>query len=201
MVDQRELVTQRVLSTIHRNSLLIRGSTESGRTAILMQLRHKLAAANQPEAVFYPVYVDLRDVPEPELFFRVSEAVHDQLNYARSERGNGKDHPYSHRDLAADFRRIVVSLRSHSRSEARLVLLVDGIDRLNTCNPRTTQRVRSLFMAGLAENLVMVATAEAIDRHWEQESSPWYNFFEELEIDSVERSRSDRDRMQPDDPR
>jgi hypothetical protein len=56
-------------------------------------------------------------------------------------------------------------------------------------------------MAGLAENLVMVATAEAIDRHWEQESSPWYNFFEELEIDSVERSSSDRDRMQPDDPR
>jgi hypothetical protein len=139
-------------------------------------------------------------VPEPELFLRVSEAVHEQLDFARSERGNGKDQPYSHRDLAADFRRIVVSLRSQSRCAARLVLLVDGIDRLNTCNPRTTQRVRSLFMAGLAENLVMVATAEAIDRHWEQESSPWYNFFEELELGSSDEPGSDRDRMQADDP-
>jgi hypothetical protein len=191
---------QRVLSTIQRNSLLIRGSTESDRTTILLQLKHRLAGANQPGAVFHPVYIDLHEVPEAELFFRVSEAVHDQLNFARSERGNGKDRPYSHRDLAADFRRIIVSLRSLSKGEARLVLLVDGIDRLNTCNPRTTQRVRSLFMAGLAENLVMVATAETIDRHWKQESSPWYNFFDEFELDSGYGQRPDRDRMQPDDP-
>jgi len=61
-------------------------------------------------------------------------------------------------------------------------LLVDGIDELNHYDPRTTQRVRSLFMASLAENLVMVASAVEIDKHWEQEGSPWYNFFEEIEI-------------------
>jgi hypothetical protein len=37
-------------------------------------------------------------------------------------------------------------------------------------------------MASLAENLVMVASAVEIDKHWEQEGSPWYNFLEEIEI-------------------
>jgi hypothetical protein len=50
-------------------------------------------------------------------------------------------------------------------------------------------------MAGLADTLVMVATAQEIDRHWEQESSPWYNFFEELELGPVDAAGSDRDRM------
>jgi hypothetical protein len=68
-----------------------------------------------------------------------------------------------------------------------LVLLVDGIDELNSYAPQTTQRVRSLFMAGLEGNLVMVATAVEIDRHWEQEGSPWYNFFEEIELRPLDR--------------
>jgi hypothetical protein len=37
-------------------------------------------------------------------------------------------------------------------------------------------------MASLDGNLVMVATAVEIDKQWEQEGSPWYNFFEEIEV-------------------
>jgi hypothetical protein len=200
MPDQRELVTQRVLSTIHRNSLLLMGSSQSRRTDTLLQLKQKLADTDQPGHSFYPIYIDLREVRECDLFQRVSDAVHEHFGFARPERGRGTGRPYTHRDLAADFRRIIVRLRSHDKDAARLVLLVDGIDRLNTFSPRTTQRVRSLFMAGLAENLVMVATAQEIDHHWEQESSPWYNFFEELELGPVDPAGSDRDRMPRDGP-
>jgi hypothetical protein len=85
--------------------------------------------------------------------------------------------------------------RKRGTGQARLVLLVDGIDELNHYAPRTTQRVRSLFMAGLDGHLVMVATAVAIDKRWEQEGSPWYNFFEEIELPAVDHEQRVRDRM------
>jgi hypothetical protein len=53
-------------------------------------------------------------------------------------------------------------------------------------------------MASLAENLVMVASAIEIDKHWEQEGSPWYNFFEEIELLPTEVIHRDRDRMRRD---
>ena len=37
-------------------------------------------------------------------------------------------------------------------------------------------------MASFDGSLVMVATAVAIDKRWEQEGSPWYNFFEEIDL-------------------
>ncbi len=105
-----------------------------------------------------------------------------QLSFASPTKVERFGGSYGHRDLANDFRAVIRTLRESSVSEIRLVLLVEGIDELNTYHPRTTQRVRSLFMASLDGNLVMVATAVEIDKHWEQEGSPWYNFFEEIEL-------------------
>jgi len=50
-------------------------------------------------------------------------------------------------------------------------------------------------MAGLDGNLVMVATAIEIDKQWDQEGSPWYNFFEEIELPAVDHEQIVRDRM------
>jgi hypothetical protein len=86
---------------------------------------------------------------------------------------------------------VIRALARNSREDVRLVLLVDGIDEVNRYDPRTAQRVRSLFMAGFSENLVMVATAVEIDKRWEQEGSPWYNFFEEIELDRDNRDDHD----------
>ena len=105
-----------------------------------------------------------------------------QLSFASPTKVERFGASYSHRDLAKDFRSVIRTLRESSVTEIRLVLLVDGIDELNTYDPRTTQRVRSLFMASLDGSLVMVATAVEIDKHWDQEGSPWYNFFEEIEV-------------------
>jgi hypothetical protein len=50
-------------------------------------------------------------------------------------------------------------------------------------------------MTNLAENLVMVASAIEIDKRWEQEGSPWYNFFEEIDIPLIDQGASSQDRM------
>jgi len=178
----RERLIRRILSTIHNNSILLCGEPGSGKTDLLLHLRGCLSDLDDPAAKFFPVYIDLRGVPERLLFATVADAVLGQLAFAPPSKVSRFGSDYGHRHLANDFRGMILTLTERSLKPARLVLLVDGIDELNHYDPRTTQRVRSLFMASLAENLVMVASAVEIDKHWEQEGSPWYNFFEEIEL-------------------
>ncbi len=65
-------------------------------------------------------------------------------------------------------------------------MLIDEIDELNGYSYRTNQKLRGLFMRGFADQLVAVAAGVGIARQWEHEGSPWYNFFEELEVGPVD---------------
>jgi DNA polymerase III delta prime subunit len=199
MHSVRERTIRRILSTIHNNSILVCGPPGSGKTSMLLELKGHLATGGDPATEFFPVFVDLRGGPERLLFATAAAAVNEQLAemplYCRMTEIADPKLDYSHRDLANDLRSVLRMLTKRSAGKARLVLLVDGIDELNRYAPRTTQRVRSLFMAGLDGNLVMVATAVAIDKRWEQEGSPWYNFFEEIELPAVDQGKIVRDRM------
>jgi len=186
---ERERLIRRILSTIHNNSILLSGRPGSGKTSILLHLKERLTTGGDPATEFFPVFISLHDVPERLLFATVAGAVLGQLAPTALSATTRLDSDYGHRDLANDFRSVIRALGERSSKQARLVLLVDGIDELNNYDPRTTQRVRSLFMASLAENLVMVASAVEIDKHWEQEGSPWYNFFEEIELPAAPRER------------
>ncbi len=180
--EEREQLIRRVLSSIHNNSILLCGASGTGKTALLFQLKERLATCGDPNTDFFPVYIDLHGIPERLLFATVARAVFGQLAQLPASRAASFGADYGHRDLANDFRTVIRTLNTRSPRRARLALLVDGIDELNHYDPRTTQKVRSLFMASLAENMVMVASAVKIDKHWEQEGSPWYNFFEEIEL-------------------
>jgi hypothetical protein len=193
--EARERLIRRILSTISNNSILLCGEQGTGKTSILLHLKDRLASAEDPTTAFFPVYIDLRGVPEDVLFATVADAVLGQLAFAQPTKVASFGSQYDHRKLAGDFRGVIQTLSESGPQQARLVLLVDGIDELNHFHPRTTQRVRSLFMASLAENLVMVASAVEIDKHWEQEGSPWYNFFEEIEVLPFDREQRRRDRM------
>ena len=194
VVEEREPLIRRILSTIHNNSILLCGRAGSGKTSILFHLKERLSAGGDPTTEFFPVYIDLHGVPEHLLFATVADGVLGQLVFSPPTKVARFGSDYGHRDLANDLRSVIRTLRKRSHRQARLVLLVDGIDELNHYDPRTRQRVRSLFMASLAKNLVMVASAVEIDKHWEKEGSPWYNFFEEIELPPVV-NRDVRDRM------
>jgi hypothetical protein len=177
-----EQLVDRVVSTIHNNSILLCGGPDSDKTALLFHLKDRLGASDEPAVRFFPVYIDLRAVDEPLLFARVADAVLAQLGCGPADRVERRGATYGHRDLVNDLRKVLRTLFRREARPARLVLLVDGIDALNHYDPRTTQRVRSLFMASFDGSLVMVATAVSIDKRWEQEGSPWYNFFEEIDL-------------------
>ncbi len=67
------------------------------------------------------------------------------------------------------------------------MLLIDEVDELNAYDPRVNQRLRSLFMKSFAENLVAVVSGVEIRKQWDKEGSPWYNFFEEIEVTPIGR--------------
>lgn len=67
------------------------------------------------------------------------------------------------------------------------MLLIDEVDELNDYDPRVNQKLRSLFMKSFAESLVSVVSGVEIKKHWEREGSPWYNFFEEIEVQPFQR--------------
>jgi len=69
----------------------------------------------------------------------------------------------------------------------KLVLLMDEVDELNKYSEQVNQKLRSVFMKTFAENLVAVMSGSYIRKDWESEGSPWYNFFEEIEVPPFER--------------
>ena len=56
------------------------------------------------------------------------------------------------------------------------------MDVLNEYSESVNQRLRGIFMKSFSENLVAVMSGVGIRRRWKSEVSPWYNFFDEIEL-------------------
>ncbi len=178
-----ELV-DRILQTIHNNSLLIYGERRIGKTSIQHQIKKRLHKLNDPAYEFHPVYVDLQGTPETRFFQTIADDIFQELAPALDGLQPGKDvsGDYSYRDFIRDVRAVLKTLQSRTTKKVKLVLLIDEVDELNDYDPRINQKLRSLFMKSFAENLVAVVSGVEIKKHWEREGSPWYNFFEEIEV-------------------
>jgi len=187
----REQLIERILQTIHNNSLLLYGERRIGKTSLQHHLRRRLLQLDDPNYEFFPIFVDLQGTPESQFFATLAEDVFHQLESLlggmRQGEGLDSDADYGYRELVADLRRVLKVLKERSSKQVKLVLLIDEVDELNAYDPRINQRLRSLFMKSFAENLVAVVSGVEIRKQWDQEGSPWYNFFEEIEVPPIER--------------
>ena len=176
----------RVLQTVHNNSILLYGERRIGKTSFQHRLKNRLPKLKDPHYSFVPVYIDLQGVPETRFFATVAHEIFDELGpvldgmqpSASLDEGSG----YDYREAVRDIRRVIVALNEGASKRVKLVLLIDEVDELNSYDPRVNQRLRSLFMKSFAEDLVAVVSGVAIKKRWESEGSPWYNFFEEIEV-------------------
>ena len=180
----RQALVDRILQTIHNNSLLIYGERRIGKTSIQHQLKKRLEQLDDPRYAFYPVYVDLQGTPEDRFFLTIAEDVFQELAPVLEglEPVYTVAVEYSYRDFVAEMRAVLRMLQDSTQKQVRLVLLIDEVDELNAYDPRINQKLRSLFMKNFAENLVAVVSGVEIKKQWEREGSPWYNFFEEIEV-------------------
>jgi tetratricopeptide (TPR) repeat protein len=180
----RQRLIDRILQTLHNNSLLLHGERRIGKTTLQHQLKRRLQELEDPTYRFYPVYIDLQGTPEERFFATLAEEIFQELEPVLGGLGPRRSPTgdYGYRDLLGDLRAILKRLRAGSERQVRLVLLIDEVDELNSYDPRINQKLRSLFMKSFAEDLVAVVSGVSIKREWDREGSPWYNFFEEIDV-------------------
>ncbi len=180
----REQLIERILQTLHNNSLLLHGERRIGKTTLQHQLKRRLQALDDPGYQFYPVYIDLQGTPEDRFFATLAEETFHELAPVLGDLAPRADPAgeYTYRDLLGDLRAVLKALRAATDKRVRLVLLIDEVDELNSYDPRVNQKLRSLFMKSFAEDLVAVVSGVSIKREWDREGSPWYNFFEEIDV-------------------
>ena len=71
----RDALLQKILNSLHQNSIMIYGERRIGKTTLLQRLAQALAATDDPEWAFVPVPVDMEGVPQDRFFHTVMEAV------------------------------------------------------------------------------------------------------------------------------
>lgn len=190
----REKLIKRILNTIHNNSLMIYGPRRIGKTSMQHQLRQRLEKLDDPVYHFIPVMIDLQGSSEEQFFAvlmeEIIEACKSNLNGNTSFKITDRQNDYTSRDFGKDLKKLLQSLKSEEEKKLKLVLLIDEVDELNKFSERVNQKLRSVFMKTFAENLVAVMSGAHIRKNWESEGSPWYNFFEEIEVPPLDKEHA-----------
>ncbi len=191
----REKLTARMLSTLHRNSLMISGERRIGKTTFLHHLAKVLAADEEGDWRFFPVFVDLQGVPEQGFFHALMSEVVDALAISPGTRDSLRLTPesdgYEAREFSHDLQRVIGELKTRTGRRVKLMLLIDEVDVLNEYSVSVNQRLRGIFMKSFSENLVAVMSGVGIRRRWKSEASPWYNFFDETELPPFSREEAE----------
>ena len=191
----REQLTARMLSTLHRNSLMITGERRIGKTTFLHHLKRVLAEDDAGDWRFFPVFVDLQGVPEHAFFHALMAEVVDTLELAPATRERLRFEPqpegYDARDFSHDLQQVIAELGTRTQKRVKLALLIDEVDVLNEYSESVNQRLRGIFMKSFSDKLVAVMSGVGIKRRWKSEVSPWYNFFDEIELLSFSRQEAE----------
>ena len=182
----RQKLLARIMNVLHHNSLMITGERRIGKTTFLHHLKGALELDEGTEYKFFPVSTDLQGVPEAGFFHAVMtdvvETLKPQPETLSGLRYRGDDDRYDGRDFSHDLQRVIEELKTRTDRKVKLALLIDEVDVLNEYSERINQRLRSIFMKTFSEHLVAIMSGVGIKRIWNSEGSPWYNFFDEIEL-------------------
>ncbi len=191
----RQKLLARLLNVLHHNSLMITGERRIGKTTFLYHLKKVLETDEGTEYRFFPVMTDLQGVPEETFFHAVMADVVEELRLSPATqaalRFRTEAASYDGRDFSHDLQRVIDELKTRTSRKVRLALLIDEVDVLNEYSERINQRLRSIFMKTFSEHLVAIMSGVGIKRIWNSEGSPWYNFFDEIELAAFSREEAE----------
>ena len=191
----REKLLARLLNVLHHNSLMITGERRIGKTTFLYHLHRVLATDEGSEYRFFPVLIDLQGVPETQFFPALMSDIVEGTSPSPATREGLRFRPgvekYDGRDFGHDVQRVLLELKTRTSRKVKLALLIDEVDVLNDYSESVNQRLRSIFMKTFSESLVAVMSGVGIKRTWKSEVSPWYNFFDEVELQAFTREEAE----------
>ena len=200
MFFARHDLLQRIVDTLHNNSIMIHGERRIGKTTLLYQLRNRLEDVDDADYWFLPIYIDLEGTPQEKFFhFLIDEisqsAVQLVGDNAVAMQELDKllfydvlDEEYTDREFSRDMRRIINTLQEYGGDQypskrLRVILLLDEMDVISRYDHLTQQQLRRIFMREFAANLGAIVAGIQISHEWDRIESPWYNLFNEIEIE------------------
>ncbi len=195
----RHDLLQRIIDTLHNNSIMIHGERRIGKTTLLYQLAARLREVDDAEYWFVPLYIDLEGTTEDIFFHFLMEEIlngvmtlpnsSDQLAPSLSKLlyHQTLTETYTDREFSRDMREVIAALQAYSRlthpdKHLRMILLLDEMDVMSSYNRLVQQRLRRIFMRDFAATLGAVVAGIQISKEWDRVESPWYNLFNEIEL-------------------
>ena len=199
MFFARRDLLQRIVDTLHINSIMIHGERRIGKTTLLYHLVTALREVDDEDYWFVPVYVDLEGTPQ-ELFFRllieeIAVAVESlpRANVTmKAQLANLRYHTtigsaYTDRDFTRDLSRVTALLEEYGTlhqpgKQLRLILLIDEMDVMSKYDRLVQQQLRRIFMREFSATLGAVVAGIQISKEWDRVESPWFNLFNEIAL-------------------
>ena len=197
----REDILKSLISTIHRNNVMILGERRIGKTSLLQYLTKELKKSDDPEYFFVPLYIDLEGVSEERFFHFLAEEIYSGLTSSGYsvpppekllvfQKGSEN---YTDRDFRRDLKAIIEELKKDAGSRhLRLILLLDEVDVMGSYSSQTQQLVRRLFMESFAQYLGMIVAGVRINKAWDRVESPWYNMFTQIELPPLKKEEAEQ---------
>lgn len=198
---------QRIVDTLHNNSIMIHGERRIGKTTLLYQLASRLRDVDDKSFWFLPLYIDLEGTVEGDFFHFLMEEIlsgtvalpganeeirphlSDFLYYRTIEAG------YTDREFSRDLRDLIGLLQTYAEKryptkQIRIILLLDEMDVMSAYSRIAQQRLRRIFMRDFAVALGAVVAGIQISKEWDRIESPWYNLFNEIELQPFDRAQA-----------
>jgi hypothetical protein len=102
---------------------------------------------------------------------------------------------YTDREFGRDLRDLIVQLQlygeiSHPLKQLRIILLLDEMDVMSNYSRIVQQRLRRIFMREFAATLGAVVAGIEISKEWDRVESPWYNLFNEIQLEPFNREQA-----------
>ena len=199
-----DLVT-RIVATLHNNSIMIHGERRIGKTTLLYQLGNVLRSIQDDAYWFLPVYVDLEGTSESELFHLLMEEIVGVANDLPELTAVDRKHigtlhywmetdaSYDDRMFGRDLRTLMSILEEYAQTQrqgrqVRLILLMDEMDTLSRFDRVYQQQLRRIFMRDFAATLGAIVAGIELSKEWDRVESPWFNLFNEIEIQPLSRA-------------
>lgn len=203
----RHDLLQRIVDTLHNNSIMIHGERRIGKTTLLYQLANTLREVEDPEFRFLPIYIDLEGTTQEVFFHYLMEEiavgvlevsdlgprVEETVAALRYHDIDAEE--YTDRMFAQDLRQLVLALQNEitalsSERRLRLILLLDEVDVLSRYDQLVQQQLRRIFMRDFAATLGAVVSGIQISKDWDRVESPWFNLFNEIALQPFDRRQA-----------
>ena len=105
------------------------------------------------------------------------------------------DADYSDREFSRDLRDLITYLQAYSdkrypSKRLRIILMLDEMDVMSGYSRIVQQRLRRIFMRDFAATLGAVVAGIQISKDWDRIESPWFNLFNEIELQPFAREQA-----------